>query len=103
MANYDEFGICIDPIKVKDHVESIDVRYSNAISVVKHLQRLINTHGNGDINMEYLNYDDEKDVVFTTHRMETPEEAKIRYDKQRKQRMKYARQDYETLKKIFEG
>lgn len=103
MANYDEFGICTDPIKVKDHVETINVRYSKAVDVLRHLQRLINNHGNGDINMEYVNYDDEKEVVFTSYRMETPEETKIRYESQRENRLRNARKDYESLKKIFEG
>jgi len=103
MANYDELGICTDPIKVKDHVEAINVRYTDAESLVKQLQNLIKIHGNGGINLEHFNYDDEQDVVYTTYRMETPEETKIRYDERRARIMRNARQDYDRLKKIFEG
>jgi hypothetical protein len=103
MANYDELGICTDPIKVKDHVQAINVRYTDAESLIKQLQELIKNYGNGDITMEHFNYDDEQDVVYKTYRMETPEETKIRYDEQRAVRLRNAKQDYDRLKKIFEG
>ncbi len=106
-SNYDEFGICTDPIKVLAVEEEIYVRYAKAEIVMKQLQDLIEKYGDSDLD---LSDDGIPYLVFRAYRMETPEETKIRYNEHRARVLEDrarvledSRRKYEQLKKMFEG
>lgn len=91
-----------NPILVKGHECTVDV-YMLASELINQLQKLIDTHGDGNVDYD-IDYDGNKYVVFRSYRRETLKEAKIRYDKEialHKKDMEREKETYERLKKKY--
>lgn len=91
-----------NPILVKGHECIIDVDM-RASELINHLQKLIDAHGDGNVDYDE-DYDGNKYLAFTSYRMETLKEAKIRYNKEiarHEKDMEREKETYERLKKKY--
>jgi hypothetical protein len=91
-----------NPVLIMGHRCNVDV-YMLASELIKQLQKLIDEHGDGNVDYDE-DYDGNRYLEFRSYRMETPKEAKIRYDKEialHKKDMEREKETYERLKKKY--
>ena len=74
-----------------------------ASQLIEQLQKLIDIYGDGDVDYD-TDFDGNEYVFFRAYRMETPEEVKIRYDREttrHRKDMEREREIYERLKEKY--